>query len=122
MAYNNNQNQTQAPVNVDEVYTGAIESVGEKGDGILRVKGFVVFVPGVEKGDFVKVRIKKVLAKVSFGELVEKVEPPKGPVPRSAPPKKQTKEEEELKELLTTEGDSEDFGEELESDDDDDDL
>ncbi|MBN1175924.1 TRAM domain-containing protein [Candidatus Woesearchaeota archaeon] len=96
------------PINVGDEYTGRIDSVGEKGDGIFRVKGFVVFVPNVKRGDFVKVKITKVLAKVSFGEVTEKVEPPKNAF---APPKPK---EEDLSHLLTTAGDSEDFGEDEE--------
>lgn len=92
------------PINVGEEYTGRIDSVGEKGDGIFRVKGFVVFVPNVKRGDFVKVKITKVLAKVSFGEVTEKMQPPKNAF---APPKQKS---EDVSHLLTTEGDSEDFG------------
>src|SRR3989344_7708005 len=68
--------EQQAPVKVGEIHEVSIESVGEKGDGIARVKGFVVFVPGVKKGDYVKVRITKVLAKVGFAEVAEKLERP----------------------------------------------
>jgi predicted RNA-binding protein with TRAM domain len=96
------------PIKVDEEYTGRIDSVGGKGDGIFRVKGFVVFVPNVKRGDFVKVKITKVLAKVSFGEVVEKMEPPKNAF---APPKQKT---EDVSYLLTTDGDCEDFGETVE--------
>jgi predicted RNA-binding protein with TRAM domain len=47
-----------------------IEAVGEKGDGIAKSKGFVIFVPGVKQGDHVRVRITKVLRNFSFGEVV----------------------------------------------------
>ena len=77
------------PINVGEDYTGRIDSVGEKGDGIFRVKGFVVFVPNVKRGDFVRVKITKVLAKVSFGEVVERMEAPKNAF---APPKQKTED------------------------------
>ena len=59
-----------APVKVGEVIDAKIEAVGEKGDGIVKVKGFVIFVPGVKQGDEVKIKINKVLRKVSFGEVV----------------------------------------------------
>ena len=101
-------NQAKPPINEGEEHTGIVESVGEKGDGILRIKGFVVFVPGVLKGDYVKVKIQKVLPKVSFGTLVEKLEKPAKPVlPVSL---KKEKPKEDVSHLLTTEGDSEDFG------------
>src|SRR3989344_6026029 len=59
-----------APVKVGDVIEAKIEAVGEKGDGIVKVKGFVIFVPGVKQGDEVKVKINKVLRKVAFGEVV----------------------------------------------------
>ena len=59
-----------APVKVGEVIEAKIEAVGEKGDGIVKVKGFVIFVPGVKQGDEVKIKINKVLRKVAFGEVV----------------------------------------------------
>lgn len=65
-----------APVKVGEIHETLINAVGEKGDGIARVRGFVLFVPGVAKGDYVKIRITKVLPKVGFAEVVEKMEKP----------------------------------------------
>jgi predicted RNA-binding protein with TRAM domain len=100
--------EREPPVKQGEEVTGRIDSVGEKGDGVMRVKGFIVFVPNVQRGDYVKVKITKVLPKVSFGQVVEKMQPPS--------PQELFKAKEEKKEdfshLLTTEGDSEDFGEE----------
>lgn len=104
----NGNKSSNPPISVGDEYTGRIDSVGEKGDGIFRVKGFVVFVPNVNRGDFVKIKITKVLAKVSFGEVVEKMQPPKNAF---APPKQKG---EDVSHLLTTEGDSEDFGEDME--------
>lgn len=63
-----------APVQINEIYTVTIEAVGEKGDGIARIKGFVIFVPNVKEGDNVKIKITKVLKKVGFGEVIEKIE------------------------------------------------
>jgi len=54
----------QAPVKEGEFHQVSIKAVGEKGDGIARVGGFVLFVPGVKKGDYVKIKITKVLEKV----------------------------------------------------------
>lgn len=104
------------PVAEGETYTGFVDSVGEKGDGLVRIRGFVVFVPGVQKGDYVKIKISKVLPKLSFGELVEKLEPPasRAPPKEAFVPKQKQGPSEEIKELLTTEGDTEDFGEDVE--------
>ncbi len=69
-------NQQEPPVNVGETYDVSINALGGKGDGIAKVRGFVVFVPGVQQGDYVKIRITKVLPKVGFAEMVEKMERP----------------------------------------------
>ena len=61
-----------APVKVGEEIEVKIEAVGEKGDGIAKIKGFVIFVPNAKEGETVKVRINKVLRKVGFAEIVGK--------------------------------------------------
>lgn len=59
-----------APVKPGEIYDVNIEAVGEKGDGIAKIRGFVIFIPGVKQGEQVKIKINKVLRKVAFGEVV----------------------------------------------------
>jgi predicted RNA-binding protein with TRAM domain len=58
-----------APVKVGEELEVTIEAVGEKGDGIAKKNGFVIFVPGVKEGQKVRIRITKVLRKVGFAEV-----------------------------------------------------
>jgi predicted RNA-binding protein with TRAM domain len=69
-------NEQEAPVKEGEQHEVWINSVGGKGDGIAKVKGFVLFVPNVKKGDFVRIRITKVLPKVGFAEVVDQLEKP----------------------------------------------
>src|SRR3989339_581074 len=64
------QRSFTAPVKVGEELDVKIEAVGEKGDGIAKEKGFVLFVPNTKEGDEVKVRITKVLRRVGFAEVV----------------------------------------------------
>ena len=59
-----------APVNEGEVYDVTIEDIGKEGDGLARVKGFVVFVAGAKKGDTVRITIKAVRGKVAFADIV----------------------------------------------------
>lgn len=105
-------NEQEAPVSAGETYDVSINAVGEKGDGIARVKGFVLFVPGVKKGDYVKIKITKVLKNAGFAEVVEKLERPK----RES--KFATVSEEEMQEMEEEPDDqyedSEDFGSDLE--------
>lgn len=70
----NNSRQTP-PVSEGEEVDVQIESIGDKGDGVAKVKGFVIFVNGVAKGEWVRIKIKKVLASVAFAEKVKSIEP-----------------------------------------------
>ena len=103
------------PVNVGDEVDVKIEAVGEKGDGIAKKDGFVLFVPGVKEGDEVRIKITRVSRKFGFAELVGQAESkPK----ESAAPKKSASQEAAPAEEPTPEvssEDSEDFGEELEA-------
>jgi predicted RNA-binding protein with TRAM domain len=61
----------EKPVKEGEVHEVTIEEIGEKGDGIARIKGFVIFVPSVNKGEKLKIRIKQVARRFAIGERVE---------------------------------------------------
>ncbi len=111
------QPRSFAPVKVGDELDVTIEAVGAKGDGIAKKEGFVLFVPGVQKGDNVRIRITRVLRKVGFAEVVggssgeqataegavEEAPEKEGGAPEEAPEEPQEEEPEE---------DSEDFGEE----------
>ena len=105
-------NEQEAPVSMGETYDVSINAIGGKGDGIAKVKGFVLFVPSVKKGDYVKIKIVKVLQNVGFAEVVEKL---KRPVKES---KFATVTEEEMEqpeeEPDSQYEDTEDFGEDIE--------
>jgi predicted RNA-binding protein with TRAM domain len=59
------------PVEVGDVINVKIEALGSGGDGIAKVSGFVVFVPGTKVDDEVTVRVNRVLRKYAFAEVVE---------------------------------------------------
>ncbi len=100
--------ERMAPVNVGDELDLKIEAVGEKGDGIAKKDGFVLFVPGTKEGDEVKVKVTKVLRRVGFAEVVGKASAEKK--------EEEPKEAEEASEEKTEETpeDTEDFGEDLE--------
>jgi predicted RNA-binding protein with TRAM domain len=54
------------------VFTGQVESVGRKGDGIVKRDGKVVFVPGVQQGDEVVFAIVEEREKHSVGRLISR--------------------------------------------------
>ncbi len=62
------------PVREGEELDVKIEAVGSKGDGIAKKDGFVLFVPGVNEGDEVRIRVNRVLNKVGFAEVVGQAE------------------------------------------------
>tara|TARA_Y100000310_G_C20558522_1_gene751813 strand:- start:844 stop:1164 length:321 start_codon:yes stop_codon:yes gene_type:complete len=91
-----------APVKVGDEIDVTIEAVGEKGDGLAKKDGFVLFVPNTQAGETVKVKITRVLQKVGFAEVVGKAAPQEGQAER---PEVAPEPVEEIE-------DSEDFGEE----------
>jgi predicted RNA-binding protein with TRAM domain len=104
-----------APVKEGEEFDTVVEAVGEKGDGVCKKNGFVIFVPGVQQGDNVRVKITKVLKKVGFGEVVGKLD--KAPKTEMGNTQENTNDYEDSYEEEVPE-DSEDFGEDSDYDDD----
>jgi 23S rRNA (uridine2552-2'-O)-methyltransferase len=100
------------PVREGEEIDVTIEAVGEKGDGIAKQKGFVLFVPGTKAGERVKIRITRVLAKVGFAQVIGPATTEAG-APQQREAKKPEPEFEAREEL-----DSENFGEESDAADD----
>ncbi len=68
--YGGHQQRSFAPIKVGQELDVNIEAVGEKGDGITKVKGFVIFVPNTKAGENVKIRVTKVSKKVGFAEVI----------------------------------------------------
>ncbi len=64
------RNRGPAPVEEGQEVDVTIDSVGKRGDGIARIDNFVVFVPGTNQGDQVKVRITSVRGNFATGEVV----------------------------------------------------
>jgi predicted RNA-binding protein with TRAM domain len=59
------------PVEEGEVYDVTIQDIARQGDGIARIEGFVVFVPGTKVGDEVRIKVERVLPKFAFASVVE---------------------------------------------------
>jgi len=94
-----------SPVQVGDEIDVKIEAVGEKGDGIAKKDGFVLFVPNTKEGDEVKIKVTKVLRRVGFAEVVGEGSAPaseEAPAEETAP----------AEEAEAPAEDTEDFGEE----------
>ena len=59
-----------APVKQGQELEVKIDAIGEKGDGIAKINGFVLIIPGVKEGETVKIRVTRVLRKVGFAEVI----------------------------------------------------
>lgn len=100
-----------APVKVGDELDVKIEAVGEKGDGIAKKDGFVLFVPNTKEGDDVRIRVTRVLRKVGFAEVIGGTTGKKKPS-REAEEEYSEETDEETPEEEESFEDSEDFGEE----------
>lgn len=68
-------NSDQPPVVEGETYQVEIESMGDQGDGVAYVDGFVVMVSDVKIGERVVVKVETVLESVAFADVVKRVRP-----------------------------------------------
>jgi predicted RNA-binding protein with TRAM domain len=69
------------PVKIGEEYEVDVKETSQRGDGIARIEGLVVFVPHAKPGDHVRIRITRISRKFAEADLVEKEEKEKeGPM------------------------------------------
>ena len=97
------------PVKEGDTYDVEIEGIGDKGDGIAKVQGYVIVIPNVKKGDRVKIKINAVRGRVSFGEVIGQAES----APEEKPEEPAAEPEEEPEE--GPEGEAGDVGEDEEN-------
>jgi len=64
----------EIPVNKNEEYIVEIIDNGFEGEGIAKIDGFTIFIPGAIKGEKLKVLIVKVLSSHAFGKVLEVIE------------------------------------------------
>ena len=104
----NGGNRPFQPVKEGEELNAVIEAVAEKGDGITKKSGFVIFVPGTKVGDKVKIRVKKVAKKVAFADVIGSYEETEGRAQSSEEPAAE-EEQAEPEEEYDSSQDSEEF-------------
>jgi len=64
----------EKPVKKGETYDVEIQEVGSRGDGIARVKNFVIFVPNTQKGEKCKIKITEVSRRFATAVKVSEAE------------------------------------------------
>ncbi len=98
------------PVKEGNTYTVKVESTGREGDGIAKIDGFVIFIPGAKIGEEIDVKINKVTRRVGFAEIVGQetevqdtsLEPEETEVQDTPEEKEETEIKEESEEIIET--------------------
>ena len=65
-------------------YNVSITEVSRRGDGLTRIEGFVVFVPGTQRGQNVRVKITQVSDRFATGQVVQSSANPAAPASESS--------------------------------------
>lgn len=87
------------PIKVGEEYDVEINEVGSRGDGIARIKNFVVFVGNTKKGEKAHIKIKEVRNRFAIGEKVSEAKAEEeAEVPEEEPEEVPEETEEETEE------------------------
>jgi len=60
----------EAPVHPGEEYDVTITDVAAKGDGIAKIQGFIVFVPGTKSGETCRIKIRDVRNRFATADKV----------------------------------------------------
>jgi predicted RNA-binding protein with TRAM domain len=62
------------PVEVGKEYNVSISDTSRRGEGIARIEGFVVFVPGTKQGQNVRIKVTQVSERFASGQVVQSSE------------------------------------------------
>jgi len=62
------------PVEVGKEYNVSISDTSRRGEGIARIDGFVVFVPGTKQGQNVRIKVTQVSDRFASGQVVQSPE------------------------------------------------
>ena len=60
------------PVEVGKEYDVTISEISQRGDGITRIQGFVVFVAGAKAGEHLKIKVVEVGNRFAKGQIVSR--------------------------------------------------
>jgi predicted RNA-binding protein with TRAM domain len=71
------------PVEVGKEYNVSISDTSRRGEGIARIEGFVVFVPGTKQGQNVRIKVTQVSERFASGQVVQSSETPAAPESKS---------------------------------------
>jgi predicted RNA-binding protein with TRAM domain len=72
------------PVEVGKEYSVSISDTSRRGEGIAKVEGFIVFVPGTKVGQNVRIKVTQVSERFASGQVVENSAAPAAPASESS--------------------------------------
>jgi predicted RNA-binding protein with TRAM domain len=58
------------PVKVGDELEVTISEVSRRGDGLIRIQGYVVFIPNTKQGDKVKIRITEIRPNYAVAQVI----------------------------------------------------
>ncbi|MEM1993952.1 MAG: TRAM domain-containing protein [Nitrososphaerales archaeon] len=58
------------PVKLGEELEVTVSEVSKRGDGLVRIEGYVVFIPNTKQGDTVKIRITQIRPNYAIAQVV----------------------------------------------------
>jgi predicted RNA-binding protein with TRAM domain len=67
---NESRFNVKKPVELNNEYEADIQEISQRGDGIAKIEGFVVFIPNTKRGEHVKFKVTRVGNRFAMGELV----------------------------------------------------
>ncbi len=59
------------PVTVGEEYDVTISDISRRGDGIAKIEGFIIFVPGTKTGQKIRIKVIEVANRFAKAQIVE---------------------------------------------------
>jgi predicted RNA-binding protein with TRAM domain len=60
----------EKPVEEGKEYEVEIEDLSRRGDGLAKIEGFIVFIPGTKPGDRVNIRVTQVRDRFAVAEKI----------------------------------------------------
>ena len=69
--FRRNSGSFNKPVEVGKEYDVSVSDVSRRGEGIAKVDGFIVFVPGTKQGQNVRIKVTQVSERFASGQVVE---------------------------------------------------
>ena len=72
------------PVEVGKEYNVTISDTSRRGEGIAKIDGFVIFVPGTKLGQNLRIKVTQVSERFASGQVVQSTEAAATSTPESA--------------------------------------